>query len=376
MTETDERAGILGQILADEDIAKLEAILEEWSSSEAVRELLLLDPDQRTLLLESVDPLIAADLIEEIPVEQATELMEALNAEKAADIIEEMDTADGADIIHDLDEEDAEAILVEMRKPDAKKIRQLAEYDGDVAGGLMSAEPFKFRRSATVGDVFSQLASEDNEFEQYQGQHPYIVDGHNHLCGVVSLRKILTSKRKTTLEAVMVPADSVQPTTSLSDLEDVFDDNVFLSIPVVDENNKLVGVVTRDAVAQVSLERSELSALKASGIVGDELRSMPTLFRARRRLSWLTVNIGLNILAASIIASYEETLAAVIALAIFLPMVSDMSGCTGNQAVAVSLREISLGITRPTDTLYVWIKEMRVGIINGISLGILIGVVA
>jgi magnesium transporter len=103
---------------------------------------------------------------------------------------------------------------------------------------------------------------------------------------------------------------------------------------------------------------------------------MPTFLRARRRLSWLTVNIGLNIIAASVIALYEETLAAVIALAVFLPIVSDMSGCSGNQAVAVSLRELSLGVARTSDLLHVWLKEAAVGVINGFALGVLIALAA
>ncbi|NNJ74520.1 MAG: magnesium transporter, partial [Anderseniella sp.] len=135
-------------------------------------------------------------------------------------------------------------------------------------------------------------------------------------------------------------------------------------------------VVSRQAIADASLERSELDALKSKGVVGDELRSMPTWFRAKRRLSWLTINIGLNIVAASVIAFYEDTLAAVIALAVFLPIVSDMSGCTGNQAVAVSMRELTLGVARPTDVMRVWFKEISVGLINGSALGILLGCAA
>lgn len=108
----------------------------------------------------------------------------------------------------------------------------------------------------------------------------------------------------------------------------------------------------------------------------EELRSMPTFLRAKRRLSWLTVNIGLNIIAASVIAFYEDTLSAVIALAVFLPIVSDMSGCSGNQAVAVSMRELSLGFARPADVFRVWMKEAAVGIINGIALGMLIAFAA
>ncbi len=99
---------------------------------------------------------------------------------------------------------------------------------------------------------------------------------------------------------------------------------------------------------------------------------MPLLLRSRRRLAWLTINIGLNALAASIIAVYQDTLAQVIALAVFLPIISDMSGCSGNQAVAVSMREMSLGLVRPNEIFRVWLKEVAVGLINGLALGCLI----
>ncbi len=103
---------------------------------------------------------------------------------------------------------------------------------------------------------------------------------------------------------------------------------------------------------------------------------MPTSLRSRRRLSWLSINILLNIVAASVIAFYQETLSQVIALAVFLPIISDMSGCSGNQAVAVSMRELSLGLVKPHEIVWVWLKEVSVGLINGIALGFLIAAVA
>ena len=136
-------------------------------------------------------------------------------------------------------------------------------------------------------------------------------------------------------------------------------------------------IVRRRAVLEALSERAEADHLKAAGIIGgDELRSMPVLVRSRRRLAWLSINIGLNILAASIIAVYEDTLTAVIALAVFLPIVSDMSGCSGNQAVAVSMRELTLGAALPKDVFRVWRKEAAVGVINGIALGMLLGAAA
>ncbi len=133
----------------------------------------------------------------------------------------------------------------------------------------------------------------------------------------------------------------------------------------------------RRSLLEALAEKSESDNLKAAGIVGgDELRSMPVWVRSRRRLSWLSVNIVLNIIAASVIAIYEDTLTAVIALAVFLPIVSDMSGCSGNQAVAVSMRELTLGAAEPKDVARVWGKELAVGLINGVALGILLGVAA
>ncbi|MEM6780170.1 MAG: magnesium transporter, partial [Planctomycetota bacterium] len=113
------------------------------------------------------------------------------------------------------------------------------------------------------------------------------------------------------------------------------------------------------------------------GIIGgEELRTMPVLQRARRRLSWLSLNIGLNMIGAMVIAFYQDTLQQVIALAVFLPIISDMSGCSGNQAVAVTMRELSLGLIRPTEIVLVWCKEISVGMINGLALGALVFVVA
>ncbi|MFT5090925.1 MAG: magnesium transporter [Planctomycetota bacterium] len=139
----------------------------------------------------------------------------------------------------------------------------------------------------------------------------------------------------------------------------------------------MVGIVQRAAVEKATGDQANKTYLESSGIVGgEELRSMKLWTRASRRLSWLSINILLNIAAASVIAFYQDTLAAVIALAVFLPIISDMSGCSGNQAVAVSIRELTLGLVKPREIFRVVVKEAGVGIFNGVILGCLIGCVA
>jgi magnesium transporter len=236
-------------------------------------------------------------------------------------------------------------------------------------------EAFTFNIEETVGAVLKRLIAGDDSFERYRGQHPYILDDDGRLVGVVSLRDMLRSRRAVKLADILHEPIAVQANASQDELVDLFDENPFLGIPVVDPSGVLLGVVSRLELAEAELERAEQESLSRQQI-GDELRSMPTLLRSRRRLAWLSSNIVLNIIAASVISAYEETLAAVIAIAVFLPMVSDMSGCSGNQAVGVSMRELSLGLTRPVDLFHVLKKEFGVGVINGIVLGILIGIVA
>ena len=170
---------------------------------------------------------------------------------------------------------------------------------------------------------------------------------------------------------------SVFGDSSLEELQALFEEHELRGLPVVDDLNRLIGVVSNEGLAAAIAERADLDQLKSRGIVGgDEIRSMPFRLRAGRRLSWLSLNIVLNVLAASVIALHEETLTAVIALAVFLPIVSDMSGCSGNQAVGVSLRELALGIVKPYEFVRVWFKEASVGVVNGLVLGVLLGAAA
>jgi magnesium transporter len=170
---------------------------------------------------------------------------------------------------------------------------------------------------------------------------------------------------------------SIRDTAPLDEIKDLFERNRFLGVPVVDDARRLVGVVRRAAVEEALAERSHSHYRKTQGIVGgEELRTMPLALRSRRRLAWLTVNVLLNVMAASVIAFYQDTLASVIALAVFLPIISDMSGCSGNQAVAVSMRELVLGLIRPSEALRVWLAEIAVGVVIGLVLGALIAAVA
>ena len=359
------------------DSKEIEAFLAEFAPSEVVRTILRLDLADQNRVLTTLSPEEAADLIDDLPDEQAADLIENLTATEAAAILNEMPSDEKADILGDLDQSDAEAILEAMKPDEANEARRLILYDDDVAGGLMVTEILRFPESTTAAEVIEGLGPLLEIDEDYFTQYAYVVSPWDRLIGVLETRDLVLARRSLPLADIMVPSPSIAESATLDELKAFFDRHGFLGAPVVDPHGRLLGVVTRDVVMDDITERIESEHLKMQGIVGgDEIRALPILTRTRRRLSWLSVNIVLNLVAASVIAFYLDTLEAVIALAVFLPIVSDMSGCSGNQAVAISLRELALGIVKPYEALRVWVQEISVGAINGLALGCLLGAVA
>jgi magnesium transporter len=368
---------ILREQLEQDDTAGLNEYLTELSGEDSIRALMRLEPEEQQQILARLTPEFAAEVFEFIPDESAGELLGEMNPQVAASIVSEMPSDDQADVLAEMDEEELEEILRFMDEREAGEARQLMAYDEDVAGGLMMKEFFHYPRMFRAGAVLNDLAGREDEYELNHVQYIYITGRSGILQGIARIRDIIFSKPEVRLHEIMRPAISVQDNTELAELEDFFDEHNLSAVPVVDETNTLLGVVRRRAVYDTVAEHAEADHLKSQGIVGgEELRSMPTSVRSRRRLSWLSVNILLNVIAASVIAQFQDVLSAVIILAVFLPIISDMSGCSGNQAVAVSMRELSLGVIRPADFFYVWRKEAVVGLINGSVLGALIAIVA
>jgi magnesium transporter len=364
-------------IVADES-SELSLYIDSLSGPETARAISRLTPEEQLRLLSMLSPEDAADLIEDIPEEQAADLVEEMDSVQAAAIMEELSSDHLVDVLGEMDEEASLAILDKMDSEDAEEARMLLEYPQDCAGGLMISEFLAYRSDNTIQHVLDDLQENSEEYADYHVQYFYVVERKNKLAGVLRMHDLLFPARNTPLSEVMIPAPlRVQDDASLNELQQFFEEHNLFGAPVVDANQRLVGVVLPSAIKEASDKKRTKTFLRISGIIGgEEFRTMPLLSRTGRRLSWLSMNIVLNIIAASVIAMYQDTLAAVITLAVFLPMVSDMSGCSGNQAVAVSMRELSLGLVRPGELLWVLAKEARVGLINGMVLGLLLGGIA
>ena len=368
----------LESLVETADPEELELFLDTLPANETARAVTRLSDEDQDRLLSSISPESAADVVEQIPEAHAVDAIERLEPEAAAAIVHELPSDVQADLLGEMEPAHAEAIYEALPREEAEEIRTLAEYEDNVAGGMMVTEYLAYSRTTTVAEVLDDLAAQADTYRHYHVQYIYVCDDAERLVGVLRLHDLILAPRRQRIADIMIPEPmTLLDTTLLDDIREVFEQMDFFGLPVVDETGLLVGVLQRSALEAAIASRTENDYRASQGIIGgEELRTMPVLLRARRRLAWLSVNILLNILAASVIAWYQDTLASVIALAVFLPIISDMSGCSGNQAVAVSIRELSLGLVRPREWLRVWGKEVAVGSINGFVLGLLIALVA
>ncbi len=336
-----------------------------------------LDEDRRTRMLSElshVDADFAADLMEHFVDEHAADMIEQLEPVDAAAIVDEMDSDEQTDVLAELDDENAEAILDKMDPAEAEDARERLKYDEDTAGGLMITEYLAYRDDQGVDDVIADLRSNVQEYNEYEVRYAYLIDEAGTFKGVITMRSLVMALPGRKLTDLTIKTPQFVPVDEpLDDLEAVFDRVDFSAIPVVDPDDKLVGVVQRAAVQEALSDSANEDLLKVAGIVaGEEFRSMPLGSRLLRRLAFLLPIMVLLLISASVIHLFIDTVDKLPVLAMFLPVVAGLCGSGGNQAVGVSLREVSLGLVMPGDYMRVLIKEATLALLAGIVLGLLL----
>lgn len=368
----------LEQMVESRDVEAVEKYLKELPDNEEPRILGQLKQAEQIELLEVVNDEIAAQLLEALPEPQAGQLLSAIPPQRAAAILDELSSEEQTDLLGDLSDSQSEAILEEMEPVEAEHVRFLSQYNKHSAGGLMTTDLLSYDQSQTVEQVVNDLREHTEKYASYNVQYIYVTKEDSLLVGVLRLRDLLLASPQLKISKIMLQNPvSLLDSSLLQDFKFSFSAHAYLGLPVIDSTGHLIGVVQREAVEKAIDDQAGRTFLRFAGILGgEELRSLPLRIRSARRLSWLSINIVLNLIAASVIAFYQETLAKVIVLAVFLPIVSDMSGCSGNQSIAVSTRELVLGIIRPRDWFYIFRKEFTLGLVNGIALGVILGGVA
>lgn len=372
-----EFLGTLTRQLRGREEAAVKAAVAGLHPMDAARLVAGLEEADRLALLEMLNHETAAEIVGQLNERDQAEVVGALEPEVASGIVLEMASDEAADVLGDLPKAKTDAILATWSPRQAAKARRLIAFAENSAGGLMATEFVALRETLTVRQALRSLRAQLRRLKEGAATYVYTVDREGALTGVLQLRDLVTRKPDQSLSDLKLSTvQFVHHSASKEEVARQFHRHRYLALPVVDDARRLLGVITADSLVDLTREIATDEILKMQGLDTDETRALPVLRIVRRRITWLSLNIVLNLIAASVIAFYTDTLKAVIALAVFLPIISDMSGVSGMQAVAVSIRDLALNRTSPKEFWQVIGKEARIGFINGLILGAEIGVVS
>jgi len=317
---------------------------------------------------------LAMEALSELGPEAGAALLADRSADEIARFVQELPSDDAAAIIDYLPKELSASVLDLMRRKESASVENLLEYPEQTAGRIMNPNVFALSEELTVGEAITELQSaRDVEMVFYL----YVVDVRRHLVGVVSLRRLLLVSPETPLKRIMT-ADliSVRVDTDQEEVARQVASYNLLAIPVVEEENKLVGVITVDDVIDVIKDEATEDIYRLAGVTGDERAFTPPGESLRKRLPWLTVNLATAFLAAFVVGLFERTIDKVVALAVFMPIVAGMGGNAATQTLTVVVRGIALGELSWSNSRKALLKEAVVGIGNGLALGMLAAMVA
>jgi len=316
---------------------------------------------------------LAMEALSELGPEKGAELLALRSAEDIARLAQEVPSDDAAALIDHLPEELSAVVLDLIRPKPGGGVSELLEYEEQTAGRLMNPNVFALSEDLTAGEAITALQSaRDVEMVFYL----YVVDERRHLVGVVSLRRLLLVPPDTPLKRIMTAdVESARVDTDQEEVARQVASYNLLAIPVVDAENKLVGVITVDDVIDVIKDEATEDIYLLAGVSKDDGVLTPPAESLRRRLPWLVVNLGTAFIAASVVAIFQGTIQRAVALATFMPIVAGMGGNAATQTLAVVVRGLALGELTWANARQALFKEGLVGLGNGVVNGLIGGTV-
>jgi magnesium transporter len=336
-----------------------------------------LDDQQKKELFEILSDEEAALVLQEMEDFDQADLIQLLNKKRASAILKEMSSDDAADLLGELPESHARELLT-LIEEDAEEIRDLMNYPEDSAGGIMTTELISFPENMLVEEAIRRLREIAPEAETVY--YVYVVDEETRLIGVLSLRELIGAVDGTPLSDIMrrniisVPVDMDQ-----EEVAKVVSKYDLLAVPVVDGRQGLLGIITVDDILDVIEEEATEDIYRRVGAVeleGVGLVDAPVPVLIRRRLPWLIITLFGGLLSGSIIGVFEDTLQAVVVLAVFIPVIMDMGGNVAAQSSTVFVRGIATGEIEEAERWRYFFKEMKIGFTMGLACGLIIAVVA
>jgi magnesium transporter len=360
--------------IADRDTVSLGRDVAELHDSELGDLLAALKPEQRAALVQLLGDEFDLTSLTQVDEAIRKEIVDSIPNADIARAMQEMDSDDAVYILEDLDSEDRDEILASLPLAERAKLRRALDYPEETAGRRMQTEFVAVPPFWSVGQTIDYMRDDDDLPDAFS--QIFVVDAAYKLVGVVDLDRILRSKRAVKISDIMHESrHEIEGDLDQEEAAQIFQQYDLLSAAVVDENGRLVGVLTIDDIVDVIQEEAE-EDIKLLGGVGDEELSDSVLSTLKSRLPWLMVNLLTAFLAASVISLFDATIEQIVALAVLMPIVAGMGGNAASQTMTVTVRAIATKELDIHNARRVIRRELFVGFLNGLVFAILIGAIA
>jgi len=351
--------------------------------TELAKEMLLqLQPGDLALLLESsrsrnrldiwqlIPPDLYSDVLEELSDDVRNGIIRKMLPEKVADALEEMDTDNLVDTLRGLPQEVAQDLLAAMDEQDRVRAELGLSYGDETAGFIMNTDAITLRPGINVDVILRYLRLKGDIPEHTDTL--YVVDRNDKLMGGVALTRLITAAADTPVESLIKDSEAIPADMMDNEVASLFERYNWLSAPVVDENNKLLGRITIDDVVDIIREDAEHSMMSMAGLDDEEDTFAPVVKSTQRRSIWLGVNLITALMAAAVSDLFEATLSQLAVLAILNTIVPSMGGVAGNQTLTLVIRGMALGHVSSANARWLISKELAIGFLNGVIWSVLI----
>ncbi|MDB2511558.1 magnesium transporter [Luminiphilus sp.] len=350
------------------------AVLADVSPGDIAHLISSSPPSTRDELWTLLDHEQEADVLNELPDDIRNTFLAELQPEAVAEIISQLDDDDVADILHELPQADTDKILGSLTDDDRDRFETVLSYPDDVAGGLMSTDTLTIRADLSMDVVLRYLRRHTRLPENTDSL--IVVNRDHKYVGLLPVRTLLVSDPHVSVREMMkTEREPLDAMTSADEVARRFERNDWISAPVVDPQGKLLGRITIDDVVDVIREQADHSLAVMAGL-GDGDVFTTVLATAPQRAVWLAINLATAILAASVIAFYQDTIEKVVALAVLMPIVASMGGIAGTQSLTVLIRAMAMGQINDRTEIWLVRREILVSIINGLIWAFVIAVIA
>lgn len=331
------------------------------------------DEEIRQRIFEVLSPEEVADFFEQLEIDEDEyeSLFDTMDAEYASKVLEDMSYDNAVDIMNKLSKQKIVSLLTLMKREDAKEIKALLHYEEDTAGGIMTTEYISLKATMPVKEAMMHVKEQAPDAETIYVI--FTVNDNKQLAGVLSLRDLIVAENDSYIEDIM--SERVISANAADDQEDVAQkmrDYDFIAMPVVDYQDHLLGIITIDDILDVMDEEASEDYSRLAGVSDVDATNDSIIKTARKRLPWLIILTFLGMITATILGSFEDTLSQVALLAAFIPIISGMSGNSGTQSLAVSVRNISTGEIYEQSKFKVALRETGSGFLSGLICSILL----